>query len=168
TNKESHIDLTVLTPTPSYSIILDIKGNPQYPKVLVRSEPPRDIREVLTALVLGGKEGEGLIPVADALVSQVPQLSQLVKGAQNITGLDIRLQVSPALSPTGEVGINATISKDITEKISIEHRQSTLKNPKETYTGGEVRLTPNTSIGGRIYSDRSQEYRIRMRRKFDF
>ncbi|MFN4012806.1 MAG: translocation/assembly module TamB domain-containing protein [Aquificaceae bacterium] len=168
TNKESHIDLTVLTPTPSYSIILDIKGNPQYPKVLVRSEPPRDIREVLTALVLGGKEGEGLIPVADALVSQVPQLSQLVKGAQSITGLDIRLQVSPALSPTGEVGINATISKDITEKISIEHRQSTLKNPKETYTGGEVRLTPNTSVGGRIYSDRSQEYRIRMRRKFDF
>ena len=34
------------------------------------------------------------------------------------------------MSPTGEVGINATISKDITEKISVEHKQSTLKNTK--------------------------------------
>jgi translocation and assembly module TamB len=91
-----------------------------------------------------------------------------VKGAQSITGLDVKLQISPTVSPTGEVGINATISKDITEKISVEHKQSTLKNPKETYTGGEVKLTPNTSIGGRIYSDRSQEYRVRIRKKFDF
>lgn len=168
TNKESHLDLTVLTPTPDYSIIIDIKGNPQYPKALVRSEPPRDMREVLSTLVLGGKGSEGLIPVADALISQVPQLNQLMKGAQNITGLDVKLQVSPTVSPTGEVGINATISKDITEKISVEHKQSTLKNPKETYTGGEVKLIPNISIGGRIYSDRSQEYRVRVRKKFDF
>ncbi len=168
TNKESHLDLTVLTPTPDYSIIIDIKGNPQYPKAIVRSEPPRDIREVLTTLVFGRRETEGLIPVADALISQVPQLSQIVKGAQSITGLDVKLQISPTVSPTGEVGINAIISKDITEKISVEHKQSTLKNPKETYTGGEVKITPNTSIGGRIYSDRSQEYRVRIRKKFDF
>jgi len=50
----------------------------------------------------------------------------------------------------------------------VEHRQSTLKNPKETYTGGDVKLTPNTSIGGRYYSDRTQEVRVRLRRKFDF
>lgn len=168
TNKENYLDLTVITPTPDYSIIIDIKGNPQYPKALVRSEPPRDVREVLTTLVLGSKEGEGLIPVADALISQLPQVSQLVRGAKGITGLDIKLQVSPSVSPTGEVGISATVSKDITERMSVEHRQSTLRNPKETYTGGEVKLTPSTSIGGKIYSDRSQEYRFRIRKKFDF
>ncbi|MCS6957756.1 MAG: translocation/assembly module TamB domain-containing protein [Aquificaceae bacterium] len=168
TPKESHIDLSLVTLTPDYSILIDVKGNPQYPKVLVRSEPPRDSREVLTALVLGSQEGEGLIPVAGALVSQIPQVSGILKGARRLTGVDVKLQVSPALSPTGEVGINATISKDITERISVEHRQSTLRNPKETYTGGEAKLTPGTSIGGRIYSDRSQEVRVRIRRKFDF
>ncbi|MEJ7556039.1 MAG: translocation/assembly module TamB domain-containing protein [Aquificaceae bacterium] len=168
TNKDSQMDLTILTPTPDYSIIIDLKGNPQYPKVIVRSEPPRDTREVLTALVLGGGEAEGLIPVGSALISQIPQISGLLKGANRATGLDIRVQISPSVSPTGEVGLNATISKDLTPRITVEHRQSTLKNPRETYTGGDVKLTSNTSIGGRYYSDRTQEVRVRLRRKFDF
>ena len=168
TNKDSQMDLTILTPTPDYSIIIDLKGNPQYPRVIVRSEPPRDTREVLTALVLGGGEAEGLIPVGSALISQIPQISGILKGANRATGLDIRVQISPSVSPTGEVGLNATISKDLTPRITVEHRQSTLKNPRETYTGGDVKLTPNTSIGGRYYSDRTQEVRVRLRRKFDF
>ncbi|MFN3599186.1 MAG: translocation/assembly module TamB domain-containing protein, partial [Aquificaceae bacterium] len=168
TKKEQNLDLTLITPTPDYSIIIDIKGNPQYPKAVVRSEPPRDTREVLTTFVLGGKETEGLIPVASAIVSQVPQLTDFFKGANQLTGLDVKIQASPTLSPTGEVGINTTISKEITERIHLEHRQSTLKNPKETYTSGEVKLTPNTSIGGRLYSDKSQEYKVRLRKKFNF
>ncbi len=168
TNKEQLIDLALITPTPDYSIIIDVKGNPQYPKTIVRSEPPRDVREVITTLVLGSREKEGLIPVAETVLSQLPQLGDIFKGANRLTGLDIKVQVSPAVSPTGEVGITTTISKDITERISVEHRQSTLKNPKETYTGGEVKLTPGTSIGGRLYSDKAQEYKMRVRRKFDF
>lgn len=168
TSKDSQMDLTIIAPTPDYSIIIDLKGNPQYPKAIVRSEPPRDTREVLTTLVFGGAETEGLIPVGGALISQIPQISGLIKGAKSMTGLDIRVQVSPSVSPTGEVGLSATISKDLTQRITVEHRQSTLKNPKETYTGGDVKLTPNTSIGGRYYSDRTQEVRVRLRRKFDF
>ncbi|MEJ5339882.1 MAG: translocation/assembly module TamB domain-containing protein [Aquificaceae bacterium] len=168
TNKESQMDLTITAPTPDYSIIIDLKGNPQYPKAIVRSEPPRDTREVLTTLVLGGAETEGLIPVGGALISQIPQISGLIKDARGMTGLDIKVQVSPTVSPTGEVGVNATVSKDLSQRISVEHRQSTLRNPRETYTGGDVKLTPNTSIGGRLYSDRSQEVRVRIRKKFDF
>ncbi|MFN7065568.1 MAG: translocation/assembly module TamB domain-containing protein [Aquificaceae bacterium] len=168
TRKEQNLDLTVITPTPDYSIIIDIKGNPQYPKALVRSEPPRDIREVITALALGGRETEGLIPVAEAIISQAPQLNEFLKGANKLTGLDVKVQVVPTLSSTGEVGVSTVISKEITERVQAEHRQSTLRDPKETYTGGEIKLTPNASIGGRLYSDRTQEYKVRVRRKFDF
>ncbi len=168
TSKDNQMDLTIIAPTPDYSIIIDLKGNPQYPKAIIRSEPPRDTREVLTTLVIGGAETEGLIPVGGALISQIPQISGLLKGAKGMTGLDVKVQVSPSVSPTGEVGLSATISKDLTQRITVEHRQSTLKNPKETYTGGDVKLTPNTSIGGRYYSDKSQEVRVRLRRKFDF
>ncbi|MEN3028506.1 MAG: hypothetical protein ABDH29_04695, partial [Aquificaceae bacterium] len=45
TRKESQLELTLTTPTPDYTIILDLKGHPQYPKAIVRSEPPRDSRE---------------------------------------------------------------------------------------------------------------------------
>ncbi len=168
TNKDSQMDLTIIAPTPDYSIIIDLKGNPQYPKAIIRSEPPRDIREVLTTLVLGGAETEGLIPIGSALISQLPQISGLLKGARGMTGLDIKVQVSPSVSPTGEVGLNVTVSKEINQRITVEHRQSTLKNPKETYTGVDARLTQNTSIGGRYYSDKSQEVRMRLRKKFDF
>ncbi|MDW8294989.1 MAG: translocation/assembly module TamB domain-containing protein [Aquificaceae bacterium] len=168
TRKESELELSLTTPTPDYTIILDLKGHPQYPKVIVRSEPPRDSREVLTALVLGSEEGEGLIPIGGALISQVPQLSGFIKGAKGVTGLDVKVQVYPSMSTTGEVGISASISKEITDRLSVEHRQSTLKDPKETYTAGEAKLTPNTSIGGKLYSDKTQEVRIRIRKKFDF
>ncbi|MCS7262027.1 MAG: translocation/assembly module TamB [Aquificaceae bacterium] len=165
---ESRMELTISTPTPNYNVIIHLQGNPQYPKAVVRSEPPRDQREVLTALLLGAGEGDSLIPVPGALLSQLPQLGGLIKGAKSATGLDVKLQVYPSLSPTGEVGLNAVISKDITERLSVEHKQSTLKDPRETYTGGELRLLPGTSVGGRVYSDRTQEFRVRVRRKFDF
>ncbi|MCX8164594.1 MAG: translocation/assembly module TamB [Aquificaceae bacterium] len=168
TERDSSLDLTITTPTPEYTIIIDLKGNPQYPKAIVRSEPPRDTREVLTTLLFGGADTEGAIPLAGAVISQIPQVSGIIKGAKGLTGLDVKFHGSPSISPTGEVGLNAVISKDITERISLEHRQSTLRNPKETYTGGEARLTQNTSVGGRLYSDKTQEVRLRLRKKFDF
>lgn len=168
TRRESSLDLTMTTSAPEYTIILELKGNPQYPKVMVRSEPPRDSREVITTLVLGSSKGESLIPVGGAIVSQIPQLSGLIESAKGITGTDVKIQVYPSVSPSGEAGVNVGISKEITERIFVEYRHSSHKDPKETYTAGEIKLTPNTSIGGRLYSDRTQEVRIRFRKKFDF
>ena len=168
TRKENQMDVTITTPTSDYTIIIDIKGNPQYPKAIVRAEPPRDTREVLTTLILGGAQTDSLIPLGSALMNQIPQLGDLIEGTNRMTGLDVKVQISPSVSPTGEVGINAVISKDVGQRLSIEHRQSTLKNPKETYTGGDIKLTPSTSIGGRYYSDKSREVRVRLKRKFDF
>jgi translocation and assembly module TamB len=167
-NKESNLDLTLIAPAPDYSIIIDLKGNPQFPKALVRSEPPRDTREVLSTLVLGGGTGEGLLSLSGALVSAVPEISNVVRGAQRAAGLDLKFQASPSLAPTGEAGVNVKVSKEVTERLELEHQLSTSRNPRDTYTGGELKLTPNTSLGGRVYSDRSQEIRVRLRRKFDF
>ncbi len=168
TDKEKNVDLTLATSLPDYNILIDIKGNPQYPKAVIRSEPPRDMREVLTALIAGGKEEAGFLSLGGAIASQIPEAGFITKGIQRLTGVDIKLQVSPYVSPTGDVGINASVSKDITERVSVEYKQSTSKDPKETYTGGDLKLTPNTSLGGRVYSDRTQEVRLRVRKKFDF
>ena len=167
-NKEKLMDITITTPTPDYTIVIDLRGSLESPRAFVRSEPPRSSEEVLTSLVLGGGSGEGLFSLAGALVSTLPQLSGLLKNAQSATGLDLRVNVSPTVSATGEAGIKVKVSKDITERLQVEYQHSTVKDPKDTYVGGEVKITPSTSIGGRSNSDRSGELRLRFRKKFDF
>ncbi|MCS6875870.1 MAG: translocation/assembly module TamB [Aquificaceae bacterium] len=168
TDVKNNIELTLVSHTPDYNILIDLKGDPKYPKVLVNSEPPRDTKEVLTRLVLGGGGTEGLIPVTKTILTQLPQLSDVAREVKGMTGVDFELRVYPSASPTGEAGVNAVISKDLTDRISVEHKQSTFRNPKENYTGGEIKLTPDASMVGRLYSNQTREVRIRLRRKFDF
>jgi len=70
-----YIDVSIFNPNPDYNIIIDMKGNIESPDIIVRSEPPRDEREILSKLILGG-EAEGIIPAASTLISRFPQLSE--------------------------------------------------------------------------------------------
>ncbi len=166
--KEKNLNITMVSPTPDYNIIIDIKGNIDNPKALVRSEPPRDTREVLTSLILGGGTGEGLLSLYSALIAEFPEFNRLVEGVKNALGTDVKINITPTTSSTGEAAVNTKVSKDITNRLNVEYQQSTAKDPKETYGGANLRITPNTSVGVRIYSNNAQEYKIRIRKKFDF
>ncbi|MCI4458465.1 MAG: translocation/assembly module TamB domain-containing protein, partial [Thermocrinis sp.] len=166
--KSKNIDLTIASFLPDYVILIGLKGDPEYPKVLLSSEPPKEIRKIIADLVLGGGEAQGIISLGDILASQIPQIRGLTKGLEKTLGTKLNISVSPQLSSSGEVGVSTKVSKDITDRFSIEYQQSTLKDPKESYVGGSARITSGTSVGGRINSDKSKEFRLRVRGKFNF
>jgi translocation and assembly module TamB len=166
--KSKNIDLTIASSLPDYVILIDLKGDPEYPKVLLNSEPPRETRKIITDLVLGGGEAQGIISLGDILASQIPQIGGLTKGLEKTLGTELNISVSPQLGSSGEVGISTKVSKDITDRFSLEYQQSTVKDPKESYVGGSARITGGTSVGGRINSDSSKEVRLRVRGKFNF
>jgi translocation and assembly module TamB len=166
--KSKNIDLSISSPLPDYVILIDLKGDPEYPKVLINSEPPRETRKIITDLVLGGGEAQGIISLGDVLSSQIPQIGGLTKGLEKTLGTELNISVSPQLGSSGEVGVSTKVSKDITDRLSLEYQQSTLKDPKESYVGGSARITGGTSVGGRINSDNSKEVRLRVRGKFNF
>lgn len=166
--KSKNIDLTIASSLPDYVILINLKGDPEYPKVLLNSEPPRETRKIITDLVLGGGEAQGIISLGDILDSQIPQIGSLTKGLEKTLGTELNVSVSPQLSSSGEVGVSTKVSKDITDKFSLEYQQSTVKDPKESYVGGNARITGGTSVGGRINSDSSKEVRLRVRGKFNF
>jgi len=166
--KSKNIDLTIASSLPDYVILIDLKGDPEYPKVLLSSEPPRETRKIITDLVLGGGEAQGIISLGDILASQIPQIGGLTKGLEKTLGTELNVSVSPQLSSSGEVGVSTKVSKDITDRFSLEYQQSTLRDPRESYVGGSARITGGTSVGGRINSDKSKEVRLRVRGKFSF
>jgi translocation and assembly module TamB len=166
--KSKNIDLTIASPLPDYVILINLKGDPEYPKVLLNSEPPRETRKIITDLVLGSGEAQEIISLGDILASQIPQAIGLTKGLEKTLGTELNVSVSPQLSSSGEVGVSTKVSKDITDRFSLEYQQSTLKDPKESYVGGSARITGGISVGGRINSDRSKEVRLRVRGKFNF
>jgi translocation and assembly module TamB len=166
--KSKNIDLTIASPLPDYVILINLKGDPEYPKVLLSSEPPKETRKIITDLVFGGGEAQGIISLGDVLSSQIPQIGGLTKGLEKTLGTELNISVSPQLSSSGEVGVSAKVSKDITDRFSLEYQHSTLKDPKESYVGGNARITGGTSVGGRINSDKSKEVRLRVRGKFNF
>jgi translocation and assembly module TamB len=166
--KSKNIDLTIASPLPDYVILIDIKGDPEYPKVLLSSEPPRETRKVVTDLVLGGGEAQGIISLGDILAIQIPQIGSVIKGVEKTLGTELSVSVTPKLGSSGEAGISARISKDITDRFSLEYQRSTLKDPRESYVGGSAKITSGTSVGGRINSDSSKEVRLRVRGKFNF
>jgi translocation and assembly module TamB len=166
--KSKNIDLTIASSLPDYVILINLKGDPEYPKVLLSSEPPKETRKIITDLVLGGGEAQGIISLGDILASQTPQVIGLTKGLEKTLGTELNVSVSPQLSSSGEVGVSTKVSKDITDRFSLEYQHSTLKDPKESYVGGSARITSGTSVGGRINLDRSREVRLRVRGKFNF
>ena len=166
--KSKNIDLTIASSSPDYVILINLKGDPEYPKVLLSSEPPKETRKIITDLVLGGGEAQGIISPGDILASQIPQIGGLTKGLEKTLGTELNISVSPQLSSSGEVGVSTKVSKDITDRFSLEYQQSTLKDPKESYVGGSARITGGISVGGRINSDKSKEVRLRVRGKFNF
>jgi translocation and assembly module TamB len=166
--KSKNIDLTIASSLPDYVILIDLKGDPEYPKVLLSSEPPRETRKIITDLVLGGGEAKGIISLGDVLSSQIPQIGSVTKGLEKTLGTELNVSVSPQLSSSGEVGVSTKVSKDITDRFSLEYQQSTLRDPKESYVGGNARITGGASVGGRINSDKSKEVRLRVKGKFNF
>jgi translocation and assembly module TamB len=166
--KIKNIDLSISLPLPDYVILIDLKGDLEYPNVSLSSEPPKETRKIITDLVLGGGEAQGIISLGDILASQIPQIGGLTKGLEKTLGTELNISVSPQLSSSGEVGVSTKVSKDITDRFSLEYQQSTLKDPKESYVGGSARITSGTSVGGRINSDKSKEVRLRVRGKFNF
>ena len=166
--KSKNIDLTIASSLPDYVILIDLKGDPEYPKVLLSSEPPRETRKIIADLLLGGGEAKGIISLGDVLSSQIPQIGSVTKGLEKTLGTELNVSVSPQLSSSGEVGVSTKVSKDITDRFSLEYQQSTLKDPKESYVGGNARITGGASVGGRINSDKSKEVRLRVRGKFNF
>jgi translocation and assembly module TamB len=166
--KSKNIDLTIASPLPDYVILIDLKGDPEYPKVLLSSEPPRETRKVITDLVLGGGEAQGIISLGDILASQIPQIGSVIKDVEKTLGTELSVSVMPQLGSPSEAGVSVRVSADITDRFSLEYQHSTLKDPRESYVGGRAKITGGTSVGGRINSDRSKEVRLRVRGKFNF
>jgi len=84
--KSKNIDLTIASSLPDYVILIDLKGDPEYPKVLLSSEPPRETRKIITDLLLGGGEAQGIISLGDVLSSQIPQIGSTHKRLRKNVG----------------------------------------------------------------------------------
>ncbi len=162
-----YIDISIFNPNPDYNIIIDMKGNIESPNIIVRSEPPRDEKEILSRLILGG-EVEGVLPAASTLISRFPQLTTILSNTAGVIGTDINIEVRPQTSVAGNIGLGIRISKEFSKRIYIEYQSSNVQDPRATYFGGEIRILPSTSLGGKTYSDRTREFNIRLRKKFDF
>ncbi|SHK16091.1 translocation/assembly module TamB domain-containing protein [Thermocrinis minervae] len=167
TEKATNLNVNLLTPMNEYDVIIDILGNANYPKISLRSDPPRNQREVLTSLVLGGTSGEGLFSLTGALLSYTPELESLLNTVNRAVGSGLKLNVSPKVGTSGETGVSVKVSKDVSERVGVEYQQSTLKDPKESFYGANLTLTPYSSVGGRVYPNDGKEVRVRFRKKFD-
>ena len=162
-----YIDVSIFNPNPDYNIIIDMKGSLESPDIIVRSEPPRDEREILSKLILGG-EAEGIIPAASTLISRFPQLSEILSSTAGVIGTDINVEVQPQTGVTGDVGLGIKISKEISKRVYIEYQSSNVQDPRATYFGGELKFFPFISIGVKSYSDRTREFNLRFRKSIDF
>ena len=165
--EDIYIDVSIFNPNPDYNIIIDMKGNIESPDIIVRSEPPRDEREILSKLILGG-EAEGIIPTASTLISRFPQLSEILSSTAGVIGTDINVEVQPQTGVTGDVGLGIKISKEISKRVYIEYQSSNVQDPRATYFGGELKFFPFISIGVKSYSDRTRELNLRFRKSIDF
>ncbi len=165
--EDIYIDVSIFNPNPDYNIIIDMKGSLESPDIIVRSEPPRDEREILSKLILGG-EAEGIIPTASTLISRFPQLSEILSSTAGVIGTDINVEVQPQTGVTGDVGLGIKISKEISKRVYIEYQSSNVQDPRATYFGGELKFFPFISIGVKSYSDRTRELNLRFRKSIDF
>ena len=158
------IDVDLVNPGDEMNIHLSLRGDPSDPDVVVWSEPPRSVGEIVTQLIAGGSE-EGAIPVSQAIMRRVGYRSI---GGDLISALGIDINIITKTGSQGEIGVNLNIRKRISRFLSVEYQQSTLKDPRETFYGGGIRLPGKVSFFGRVFSDDTSEVKLRFIRKFDF
>jgi translocation and assembly module TamB len=158
------IDMDLVNPGEDMNIHISLRGDPSEPEVFLWSEPPRSVGEIVTRL-LGGSSGEGAIPVSEAILRRVGY-GRIGGDLLSALGLDVNLITKTG--PQGELGVNLNIRKKISRFLSVEYQQSTLRDPRETFYGGGIRLPGRFSIFGRVFSDDTSELKLRFIRKFDF
>ena len=163
--EDKELDVLLVNSSPAMSIFISLKGDMDEPDVVVWSEPPMDTRQLLTKLVVGST-AEGIIPVAKALFKELGYTATIKDSLTKFLGLEISLLTKTG--NRGELGINVSIKKKIAKLFTVEYQQSTLNDPRETYYGGSISLPTNTSIYGRVFSDKSAEIKLRFIRKFNF
>ena len=166
TERESKkfVDMDLVSSTDDTTIHLNVRGDLSDPDVFVWSEPPKSVGEIVASLI-GGGSGEGVIPVSEVLFKN---LGYEKLGGELISALGIDLSVSTKTGSGGEMGVNLNVKKKISRFFSVEYQQSTLRDPRETYYGGGVRLPGNLTLFGRVFSDDVSEVKLRFIRKFDF
>jgi Family of unknown function (DUF490). len=76
--------------------------------------------------------------------------------------------VYPSQSANGSLNTNLEINKDISKNIKLKAHISTSQNPLDTYYGGSMKLTPNTSIELQMYGNGSSEGDMSFEKRFDF
>ena len=159
-----YIEMDLVHPGEDMNIHISFKGDPSDPQVVLWSEPPKSVGEIVAHLI-GGTGGEGAIPVPGAVLKKVGSRSL---GGDILSALGVEINILTKTSSQGDLGVSLNIRKRISRFLSVEYQQSTLRDPRETFYGGGLRLPGSLSLFGRVFSDDSSEVKLRFIRKFDF
>jgi len=121
--------------------------------------------ELLSSFILN-KSGIAALPI-NAMASKLAKYSPSGL-ASSIFGTNVNLNVYPSQSANGSLNTNVEVNKDISKNIKLKAHISTSQNPLDTYYGGSIKLTPNTSIELQMYGNGSSESNISFEKHFDF
>lgn len=160
-----YINVLLMSPGDSYNTYISLVGNLEDPTFDIYSNPPMPRNELLSSFILN-KSGLTALPI-NAMASKLSKYSPSGL-ASSIFGTNVHLSVYPSQSANGSLNTNVEIKKDISKNVKLKAHISTSPNPLDTYYGGSIKLTPNTSIELQMYGNGSSEGDMSFEKRFDF
>ena len=160
-----YINVLLMSPGDSYNTYISLVGNLEDPTFDIYSNPPMPRNELLSSFILN-KSGIAALPI-NAMASKLAKYSPSGL-ASSIFGTNVNLSVYPSQSANGSLNTNVEVNKDISKNIKLKAHISTSQNPLDTYYGGSIKLTPNTSIELQMYGNGSSEGDMSFEKRFDF
>ncbi len=164
-NNKKYINVLLMSPGDSYNTYISLVGDLSDPTFNIYSNPPMPKNQLLSSFILN-KSGLTALPI-NAMASKLSKYSPSGL-ASSIFGTNINLSVYPTQSANGNPNTNMDIEKKISKNVRLKAHISTSQNPLDTYYGGSVKLTPNTSMEFQMYGNGSSQGDISYERRFDF
>ncbi|GAB6078469.1 translocation/assembly module TamB domain-containing protein [Hydrogenobaculum acidophilum] len=163
-NTKKYINVLLMSPGDSYNTYISLVGNLSDPTFNIYSNPPMPKNQLLSSFILN-KSGLTALPI-NAMASKLSKYSPSGL-ASSIFGTNVNLSVYPSQSANGNLNTNMDIEKKISKNIKLKAHISTSQNPLDTYYGGSIKLTPNTSMEFQMYGNGSTQADMSYEKRFD-
>ncbi len=158
-------NLLLISPGDSYNTYIYLNGDLSDPNFNIYSEPPIPKEELLSSFILN-QSSITAIPI-NTLAKKYAKYSP--SGiVSKIFGTNINLSVYPSQSANGNMNTTMELQKKIAKNIKLKAHISTSQNPLDTYYGGSIKLTPNTSLDMQMYGNGSSQGSMSYEKHFDF
>ena len=163
-NTKKYVNVLLMSPGDSYNTYISLVGDLSDPTFNIYSNPPMPKNQLLSSFILN-KSGLTALPI-NAMARKLSKYSPSGL-ASSIFGTNVNLSVYPSQSANGNLNTNMDIEKKISKNIKLKAHISTSQNPLDTYYGGSIKLTPNTSMEFQMYGNGSTQADMSYERRFD-